>query len=243
MKNAVKILVGIVAIGFTLGAFLDCSGAGSGPGMPQSQSSATSDSKYTFVFATELQFNGNLGGRAGADQKCKDALAIYQGRHQPLNCSSSNVRALIGIGPADRIVDMQSHFAIPNYPFANVTTLPDGTYRIDPSYLGLNFGWDKNVTYGALILPNTYFHFENPSQYWMGATGHNATSGDHLSETCNGFTYGNARIDPPGGCTDPDDLRCANALVCDDYNSCSLVKGSTWSYSCDHTAQLMCACW
>ena len=62
------------------------------------------------LFATP-QYNGNLGGRSGADQICKDNLDNET--ITMFNNSCSNVRAVITVSSSDEIRDMASNYGVP----------------------------------------------------------------------------------------------------------------------------------
>ena len=72
-----------------------------------------SDSKIygkTIVFyVTTTQYNGNLGGRSGADAKC-----VIAKKNSLLTMAKTNVRAFMSISETDEIRDMVSNYNVPS---------------------------------------------------------------------------------------------------------------------------------
>jgi hypothetical protein len=68
------------------------------------------DNKSIYFFSTNDFFNGNLGGRVGADQKCRDSIGIWV---TTIKSSCNNVRALLSVGEDDEVRDMKMNYSIP----------------------------------------------------------------------------------------------------------------------------------
>ena len=62
------------------------------------------------LFGTPNIFQGNLGGRSGADAKC---LTYVDNELFSMINSCSNVRAVISVSGTDEIRDMASNYSIP----------------------------------------------------------------------------------------------------------------------------------
>ena len=65
--------------------------------------------KTIVFYVTTTQYNGNLGGRSGADEKC-----VIAKKNWLLTMGKTNVRALMSISATDEIRDMVTNYAIPS---------------------------------------------------------------------------------------------------------------------------------
>ena len=127
-------------------------------------------------YFTPPNFKGNLGGRTGADQICKNYLDNES--ISMFNNSCSNVRALISIDSNDEIRDMVSNYNVP-------------TNKALRGPTGLKFGtsWD-NLTNGSwnyrldIILGVYQAGSDSTNTPWGGSTTGGALDGIH----CSNFT-------------------------------------------------------
>jgi len=65
---------------------------------------AQSGSKVLFVYLTDKGYDGNLGGRSGADAKCIPPAG--------LNCESGTVHSLITVNEEDSIINMAENYSL-----------------------------------------------------------------------------------------------------------------------------------
>lgn len=127
-------------------------------------------------YSTPPNFKGNLGGRTGADQICKNYLDNES--ISMFNNSCSNVRALISVDSNDEIRDMVSNYNVP-------------TNRALRGPTGLKFGtsWD-NLTNGSwdyrldVIIGAYQAGSDETKKPWGGST----TGGALDSIHCSNFT-------------------------------------------------------
>jgi hypothetical protein len=143
-----------------------------------------SDSKIygkTIVFyVTTTQYNGNLGGRSGADAKC-----VIAKKNWLLTMAKTNVRAFMSISGSDEIRDMVSNYTVPSTapiisPLGttisdNISDFLDGdisktirTHFIKDSIA--QYSYTGSTQSGAL----SSFHCAN----WTAASGNNGMRGD-----------------------------------------------------------------
>jgi len=85
------------------------------------------NTKAVFVYLTDEKYDGNLGGRSGADEKCTSPVG--------LNCESGTVHSLITVDKNDSIINMAKNY--------NLST-------DIPVY------WYNRDTKGTLILANNW---------------------------------------------------------------------------------------
>ena len=144
-----------------------------------------SDSKIygkTIVFyVTTTQYNGNLGGRSGADAKC-----VIAKKNWLLTMAKTNVRAFMSISGTDEIRDMVSNYTVPSTapiisPLGttisdNISDFLDGdtisktirTHFIKDSIA--QYSYTGSTQSGAL----SSYHCAN----WTAASGNNGMRGD-----------------------------------------------------------------
>ena len=144
-----------------------------------------SDSKIygkTIVFyVTTTQYNGNLGGRSGADAKC-----VIAKKNWLLTMAKTNVRAFMSISATDEIRDMVSNYTVPSTapiisPLGttisdNISDFLDGdtisktirTHFIKDSIA--QYSYTGSTQSGAL----SSYHCAN----WTAASGNNGMRGD-----------------------------------------------------------------
>ena len=124
---------------------------------------------HVTVYATPDIYNGNLGGRSGADAIClshldNESISMF-------NNSCSNVRAVISIDANDEIRDMATNYNIP-------------TNRDLRGSTGMLFGtsWD-NFTNESLLFEThmAVFGIKSNEYTWGGSTTNGALSGEHCS--------------------------------------------------------------
>jgi len=120
-----------------------------------------------WVFATTGQYQGNVGGRAGADTRC---LATYTDKFTARQCNPARVHAVLTIDAADAIGLMSTKFTIP-------TTVP--VQRADDTVLVANNWNDLTDTTKQPRAPVTSAATDADGIVWTGANG---------TSTCNGWT-------------------------------------------------------
>lgn len=112
-------------------------------------------------------YNGNLGGRAGADAKCVAAATSMN-----LDCPFS-VRAFLSVDANDEIRDMPTRYGVPtNSPIRTIV----GT-NIQDNWSALLSGSLITALQNAGVVSGNY--------WWAGS---NDASGTLSSATCNGWT-------------------------------------------------------
>jgi hypothetical protein len=178
------------------------------------------------LFATPRLFDGNLGGRSGADAKClsyldNESISMF-------NYSCSNVISLILVDSSDEIRDMVSNYGIPTNrkirgrngmylgeSWDNITGGTDGTYYLD---------------YGLIAgLPELFQESGDYHNYWTGSN----TDASVNSNSCNGWTSKASRVS--GGVGNPQ------------YQPYNISTGRTIIYNaikaCNIKFRLLCACY
>ena len=77
--------------------------------IPVSQTSGSNqDIKSIYFFSTNNSFTGNLGGRAGADQKCSVSIGIY---FTTIKSSCTKLRDLISVNLDDSVYVMHNNYS------------------------------------------------------------------------------------------------------------------------------------
>jgi hypothetical protein len=122
-------------------------------------------------------YNGNLGGRAGADSICV--------ANKPGSIGNTNVHALISISPTDTISNMYANHGVNN----NIPVVFQGGQLIAKDWTDL---LDGSVN-AALTLSGM-----PAGNWWSGAA---SDAGDASSSTCNGFTNATLLFDGSLGST------------------------------------------
>jgi hypothetical protein len=162
-----------------------------------------SGTTVTVVFGTTQAYNGNLGGRSGADTKCQAQIPTE------LSGKVTNVKALISVSSSDSISNMHSRKGgvyasqVPLYYFDRdwgSWTLIASDWKAFLSGASFDFGekWTGSDAYGNVI-PNgvgytTYpsFSYSCPGgEYAVYCPGINVPSGTPtypISYQCNGWT-------------------------------------------------------
>jgi len=122
---------------------------------------------FLWVFATTGQYQGDVGGRGGADTRC---LATYTNKFTMRQCNSTHVHAILTVDSADAIGLMATKFNIP-------TTVP--AHRADDDVLVANNWNDLTDTTKQPRAPVTSAVIDVDGIVWTGANG---------TSTCNGWT-------------------------------------------------------
>ncbi len=122
------------------------------------------------LIETTSVFNGNLGGRSGADAKVQSA---YNASYSGFNCT--NVRCFISTGAADEIRDMPTIYSVPtDVPVYS----PNGT-KIANNWSQLMYGGGA-----ANILSSLSGAGLSSGSWWSGSLGDGSLGYQH----CNGHT-------------------------------------------------------
>jgi len=173
MKNLKKQLLVLFTALFVICAF-------SIPGCDSDSSSDNTPDKL-YLFSTNPGYDGNLGGRAGADAKCKTDVNKPDG----LN----NVHALISVTENDCIANMPA-----NYNFSDNIPIfsADGNFKIADDWADLTDGDIDVSLYDAGVLLGSK---SNP--WWSGSN----SNGTLHSDNCSGWTDNSA--DTSGYVGDP----------------------------------------
>jgi hypothetical protein len=158
---------------------LGISGCGSNSGSdrgaffttPTNQQNNTNSPLQVYVFSPPMMFNGNLGGRAGADQICETYLPVGLD-------SDYQTHALLAFNSLD---DLTSFFINYNFPTDEIIYSHDNEMIIANS---LNDLLDGNINAtmrdAGLLAANTI--------YWTGFD----PDGRLSQDSCNGFTSSDA---------------------------------------------------
>ena len=125
-------------------------------------------------------YNGNLGGRAGAD-----AICFTYGP-----TGYTNYRALIGLSGSDSISDMPANYGVPTA----YSIITDGGNRFAHSWDDL---MNTNVFYALDMV------FTNADAYWWSGAIDDAGSGAPVTETCNDWTDNSSAASGWVGDTNP----------------------------------------
>jgi hypothetical protein len=128
------------------------------------------------LFGTPNIFQGNLGGRSGADAKC---LTYVDNELFSMINSCSNVRAVISVSSSDEVRDMASNYGIPTNKKIRGR---NGMY--------LGKGWDNitggsSGTFGLDYFPYMGIPEFSPNHvYWTGSQ----NDGSLHADSCNSWT-------------------------------------------------------
>ena len=138
-----------------------------------STETVTTPVRPLLLIETTSIYNGNLGGRTGADAKVQ---AVYAASYSGFNCS--NVRCLISVSDSDEIRDMPALYGVPtDVPVYS----PNGT-KIANNWSQLMYGGGASNLLSSLndagLSDGTY------GWWWSGSFGDGSLGWQH----CNGYT-------------------------------------------------------
>jgi hypothetical protein len=145
-----------------------------------------------FSGLTPTTYNGNLGGRSGADTICEnlkddELISMY-------NNSCSNVRALISVSASDEIRDFPTTYSVPT----NVKVRSQNGRLISDTWSGLfatSSGGDPSGLYGNLSnLVGISWQTGGGVNDWGIWTGSNS-DGSIETNNCSGWTSEAANVD------------------------------------------------
>ncbi len=120
-----------------------------------------------YIFSTSTLYNGNLGGRSGADAKCK---ARYDAAFTGLNCTT--VKAFISVNGSDEIRDMPGNYGVPT----NVVIY-------GPTGLRIGINW-ADLLDGTIERSMADAGVETSYNYWTGSN----SNGSVTSINCSGWS-------------------------------------------------------
>ena len=145
-----------------------------------SGSTITIDPGSLVLFGTPSKFDGNLGGRSGADAIC---LTYVDNESFSMINSCSNVRAVISVSATDEIRDMASNYSIPTnrkIRGRNGIFLGDGWDNVTGG-TGATYGLEYPLSAGV---PELQIEYSIYHRYWTGSD----TDASLKSNNCNGWT-------------------------------------------------------
>jgi len=121
-----------------------------------------------YLFSTgSSTYQGNLGGRAGADAKCQ---ACYDANYTSLNCTS--VRALISVNGTDSVINMPSYQLVPS----NVEIHGSTGKRIGKNW--------ADILDGSIEITLAAADVQSSGNYWTGSN----SNGGESTYTCTNWT-------------------------------------------------------
>ncbi len=172
------------------------------------------DNDSIIFYSTRESYNGNLGGRSGADQKCGNYIDRQITRYLS---SCQNVRAVISISGSDQVSNMKSNYSI-----------PDNFTLRGPK--GFNFAdsWDNFTDSDLPFSPNIQIGTgsDGSSRYYWYATN---TSGESSGTNCSNWTSSSSGDTGMQG-------RDISGSISNRGNYGSAI-------SCDNKKPLICICW
>jgi hypothetical protein len=126
-----------------------------------------------WLFETVGAFQGNMGGRAGADARCAAARTAF---HPALLCN--RVHALLGVSAADRLADMAANHGVPQE--APVHRASDGVL--------VSSNWSDLVN-ASVPLIEVASTSKTSADFWSGV---------QTKWTCDGWTSASKEPEPSG---------------------------------------------